>query len=130
MPVNSKQKGKRGELEAAKMLTELGYPARRSQQYAGYAGTADILCDALDGIHIEVKFGYPLSAFDLGTKRWWDAIEQCTRDSAGQPWLLLWRPKGLREWRATTQVDEDGVATWIGCDGVRSAIACIERRRK
>jgi len=51
---NSNQKGKRGELEFAGLLRELGIDARRSQQYCGTEGTADIH-SAARGVHWEVK---------------------------------------------------------------------------
>ena len=51
----SKQKGKRVEREAAKALNYwLGVEARRSVQYCGGAGDAD-LTTTLDGVHFEVK---------------------------------------------------------------------------
>ena len=51
----SKQKGKRMEREAAKALNYwLGVEARRSVQYCGGAGDAD-LTTTLDGVHFEVK---------------------------------------------------------------------------
>lgn len=55
--MNSRQKGKRGELEAAKMLTAEGFPARRSQQYCGdtKGDSSDVICDCLPDIHFEVK---------------------------------------------------------------------------
>ena len=51
--MNSRNKGKRGELEAAHMLKECGYDARRGQQFSGANGDADVV--GLPGIHIEVK---------------------------------------------------------------------------
>jgi len=55
MAINSREKGRRGEVELARKLREYGYVnARRSQQYCGANGDADIV-DALDGIHIECK---------------------------------------------------------------------------
>ena len=51
----SKQKGKRVEREAAKALNlVLGVEARRSVQYCGGAGDAD-LTTTLEGVHFEVK---------------------------------------------------------------------------
>jgi hypothetical protein len=51
----SKQKGKRMEREAAKALNlVLGVEARRSVQYCGGAGDAD-LTTTLEGVHFEVK---------------------------------------------------------------------------
>jgi hypothetical protein len=51
---NSRQKGKRGELEFAALLRDLGIEARRSQQYCGTEGHADIT-SAIPGVHWEVK---------------------------------------------------------------------------
>ena len=53
--MNSRQKGKRGEREAAKMLAAEGFPARRGQQFAGGTDSPDIVCESLPGIHFEVK---------------------------------------------------------------------------
>jgi len=50
--MNSKRKGKRGELELAKKLKEYGFSARRGQQYSGIGGD-DVV--GLDGVHIECK---------------------------------------------------------------------------
>lgn len=52
--MNSRAKGKRGELHVAHFLKDYGYDARRGQQYAGINGDADVV--GLPGIHIEVKF--------------------------------------------------------------------------
>ena len=51
---NSKDKGKRGELEVAHILQEHGYVARRTQQYCGSTGdAADVV--GLPDFHLEVK---------------------------------------------------------------------------
>jgi hypothetical protein len=70
--VNSKRKGKVGELELAKKLREYGFETRRSQQYAG--GTeesSDIV--GLPYIHIECKRVEKLNIDD--------AMEQAENDS-------------------------------------------------
>jgi Holliday junction resolvase len=51
--MNSNAKGKRGERELAKELTFYGYTARRSQQYCGANGDADVI--GLPHLHIECK---------------------------------------------------------------------------
>lgn len=51
--MNSKQKGKRGELELAHLLQTYGYPAERGVQYSGLKGNADVV--GVDGLHIECK---------------------------------------------------------------------------
>jgi Holliday junction resolvase len=54
MAINSRQKGKRGELALVNELKKHGYDVRRSQQYCGNTGDAmDII--GLQGIHIECK---------------------------------------------------------------------------
>ena len=54
MSRRSRNKGKRGEREAAKELNRLfGLEARRAQQYCGEAGDADLI--GIEGIHVEVK---------------------------------------------------------------------------
>ena len=54
MPINSKSKGKRGELELVRLIKENGYEARRTAQYCGKTGeAADVI--GLPGISIECK---------------------------------------------------------------------------
>lgn len=54
--INSKRKGKVGELEVVNLLKEKGLTARRTQQFSGKAdGTSDVLCEELKNFHIEVK---------------------------------------------------------------------------
>jgi hypothetical protein len=55
--VNSRLKGKVGELEACKFLREeIGIDARRTAQYCGNTGDAsDIVSDQCDRVHFEVK---------------------------------------------------------------------------
>lgn len=109
---NSCNKGKVGERELANYLRSLGFTdARRTQQHNGAEGKSDVVCeDSLPGLHIECKFGYPIGRFDLGTKLHEDACEQARTDSDGSPWCVLWRPKGLRQWRMTFY-DGDALAT-------------------
>ena len=49
----SREKGKRGEREVARILRDYGFDARRGEQYCGANGDADVV--GLPGIHIEVK---------------------------------------------------------------------------
>lgn len=51
--MNSRAKGKRGELELAHILSKYGYIARRGQQYSGANGDADVI--GIEGLHIECK---------------------------------------------------------------------------
>lgn len=52
----SREKGKRGEREVAKIFREAGYPeARRTSQYCGRTGDASDVT-GIPGIHLEVKY--------------------------------------------------------------------------
>lgn len=54
--INSRNKGKCGELELAKHLIGLGFDgARRGQQFSGGSDSPDVVCASLPGIHIECK---------------------------------------------------------------------------
>ena len=51
--MNSKRKGSAGERELAKILRTYGYETRRSVQYNGMQGEADVV--GVNGLHIECK---------------------------------------------------------------------------
>ena len=84
--MNSKQKGKRGELEVAKILREHGYDARRTAQYCGNTGeAADVV--GLDGYHIEVKRAEQIKIYD------W--LHQAERDhKSGDIPVVVFRKNG------------------------------------
>lgn len=50
---NSRQKGKRAELQVAHMLQEHGFDARRGQQFSGANGDPDVV--GAPFLHLEVK---------------------------------------------------------------------------
>ena len=68
----SKEKGKRGEREVAKILRSYGFDARRTAQYCGKTGDASDVV-GIDGFHIEVKFVEKLNI--------WNAVKQAERDA-------------------------------------------------
>ena len=53
MSINSRNKGKVGELELAHILGQYGFTVRRGQQYCGANGDADVV--GLPLLHIECK---------------------------------------------------------------------------
>src|SRR6476619_427503 len=71
-PMNSRQKGKRGERQWRDELRANGYDARRGQQFSGSPDSPDVVCDALPWIHFEVKAVEKLNIED--------AMEQARRD--------------------------------------------------
>lgn len=71
--MNSKQKGKRGELELAEFLRDHGFAgAARGQQFKGSPGSPDVC--GLPGHHIECKRVEALSLYN--------AYAQASRDAA------------------------------------------------
>lgn len=53
--INSRAKGKTGELEFAHYLASNGFAARRGVQYSGGHDSPDVVCEDLPDIHWEVK---------------------------------------------------------------------------
>lgn len=98
MAINSKQKGKKGELELAKALKQYGYDARRSVQYNGKAeeGQPDLL--GLPGIHVECKRTEKLKLYD--------AVDQAKRDSKNTDELpVVFHRRNNCEWVAIMPLD-------------------------
>jgi len=96
MGMMQREKGKRGEREAAAKLTELlGVPVRRSQQYKGTPEAADL--HGVPGLHFEVK-----RCERLGLYR---AVEQAEHESGDDCPVLLHRRNGKR-WVAVFYLDD------------------------
>lgn len=89
--MNSRQKGKRGELEWARVCRENGYDCRRSQQYAGANGDADVV--GLPGVHIEVK---RVERLDLDA-----AMSQSMRDAKEGEMPIVAHRKNRGGWLVT-----------------------------
>lgn len=122
MATNGKRKGKDGELEAVKLLKELGFPdAKRTVQYNGL-GKGDVECpESLPNVHIEVKRD---KALDIGNKLWWDAIVQADTDAGDKEWCVLWRKDGGKLWRLTFS-GVYGVVT-VDHSRIKSALLWLE----
>lgn len=89
--MNSRQKGKRGELEAAKVLKEYGYETRRGQQYSGAAGDADVV--GLPGIHLEIKRVEKLNISE--------AMKQSIRDARDGELPVVMHRRNRETWLVT-----------------------------
>lgn len=72
MPINSKRKGKKGELYVVNRFKEYGYECNRTAQFKGNTGRADDI-EGIDYIHAEVKFVEKLNLTE--------AMNQAIRDS-------------------------------------------------
>lgn len=95
-PVNSRRKGARGEIELAKVLTELGHPAHRGQQFRGGAESPDVVCSSLGAWHIEVKRTATCQMFSPAELEGWMA--QARADAGGKAPLVMHRWNGARDW--------------------------------
>ena len=79
MALNSRQKGKAGELEAAKTLRELfGWECGRSVQHSATQDAADLRVSSTPGLWFEVKRVEALSV----PKTMWRAVEEAGRKCA------------------------------------------------
>ncbi len=107
MPINSKEKGKRGELAFSKFCREHGYETRRGQQYAGASGDADVI--GLPKLHVEVKNTERLDLRGAMAQSISDSREGETPIVAHKKnnceWLITMRAKDFmpiyREWEAS-----------------------------
>jgi len=82
--INSRQKGARIEREAAAALAEsIGIRARRSQQYSGAAGDADLV-STIPSVHFEVK-----ARKSIGALRFMDQAREDSAKRDTMPVVLL-----------------------------------------
>ena len=92
--INSRQKGKRGELAACKAWREEGWDARRSQQFCGKGGeSADILVKCPANLHVEVKCVERLNIDD--------ALDQAHRDASPGSTPIVMHKKNFTGWKVT-----------------------------
>ena len=97
---HSRNKGKRGEREVAKIFRDAGYPARRSVQYNGRPGTAaDVV--GVPGMHIEVKFVEKESV-----RAWYKQAERDARASIKQEIPIVVHRKIREPWLVTMSLDD------------------------
>lgn len=94
--MNSRTKGKRGELELAQLLRNQGWiDARRGVQYSGINGDADIV--GVAGIHIECK-----RCENIYDEKW---IQQAERDARkGEVPVVIYR-RNHEEWKVMLRQD-------------------------
>lgn len=92
MTINSRSKGKNGELELVHVLRDRGIYARRGQQFEGTGESPDVV-HSIPGLHIECK------RCERGNL--YDWLEQATRDASdtGQVPIVCHR-RSRRQWVA------------------------------
>lgn len=115
MPINSKNKGRKGEQELARVLNELlGIQARRGQQYCGLEGNADVVLqrtvgdDKVDipGLHVECKRVECLSLYE--------ALSQSKRDAQEGEIPVICHRRNNKPWVIIFELDQlKNVAKWV-----------------
>lgn len=96
--MNSRRKGKEGELSLARKLREYGCPCRRSVQYSGANGDADVV--GLPGIHIECK---RVERLNLA-----EAMHQAERDARPGELPAVFHRRNDEPWMVTMPLE-----SWI-----------------
>lgn len=100
MALNSKQKGKRGELQFALALRDAGYKsARRGQQYSGGSESADVVCEELPHLHFEVK-----RSETVHLEKWMQQAIEDAGDSGKMPVVV--HRKNMTEWVAILRFED------------------------
>lgn len=93
--MNSKAKGKRGELELAHYLRSSGFDCHRGVQYKGSPYSPDVV--GLDGIHIECK---RVESLNIN-----NAMAQAIKD-AGEDIPVVIHRTNRAEWKVTMLLED------------------------
>lgn len=92
MPINSRTKGKAGELELAELFRFHGYTARRGQQYDGSSGSPDVVCKELHD-----DFWFECKRVEAGNLYNW--LSQAKRDGGAKVPVVMHR-RSREDWVA------------------------------
>jgi Holliday junction resolvase len=97
MAVNSRRKGKEGELELARILRTFGFDTRRGQQFKGGGDSPDVM--GLPGVHIECK-----RVQNLNIEK---AMVQSRTDADGTDDVpVVMHRKDREKWKVTMDLDD------------------------
>lgn len=96
--MNSRNKGKRGELAAVKEWKAAGYDAHRTQQFCGKGGDSDLVVKDLPWLHVEVKNAERLNIDD--------ALAQAERDRRLWTIPLVMHKKNFTGWKVTMSFED------------------------
>ncbi len=142
--MNSRAKGKRGELAACAYLRSLGFDAQRGARN-GVKGGKDIMSVELSGVHIEVKCR---ESIDLGRKELDKAMKQAREDAGTEsrqvqyengeyareydelprPYAVLWKPN-RKPWRLTFVAERPPIMVTACGDGpIKQALIWLKGR--
>lgn len=87
--MNSRQKGKRGELDLVDFLRAWGFMARRGQQFSGGGDSPDVVAN-LAGVHIECK------RVEAGNLYGW--LKQAERDAPEGKIPMVFHRRNEEQW--------------------------------
>ena len=93
--MNSRNKGKVGERELAKVLQGYGYDTRRGQQYAGANGDADVV--GIQGLHIECKRCQQVRDEEF--------LQQSEKDARESELPVVIYRRNREQWKVTMRLD-------------------------
>lgn len=96
MPINSREKGKKGEREISGILRSYGYDTRRGVQYNGADGSADVI--GLPFCHLEIKRVERLNIED--------AMSQSIHDARDGEMPVVMHRKNRCSWLVTMKLDD------------------------
>ncbi len=99
--MNSRNKGKVGERQLAKVLQSYGYDTRRGQQYAGINGDADVV--GIEGLHIECKRCQQVRDEEF--------IKQAERDARENETPVVMYRRNNEQWKVCMRL-EDFMKIW------------------
>ena len=97
--INSREKGKRAEREAAAMLNENvpNAQARRAQQYSGTEGSADLIAQGLPSLWLEVKQRQSMNLH---------RVMEESEESCGELTPVILHRKNNTDWLVTFKLDD------------------------
>ena len=95
--MNSREKGKRGELELAEELRRHGVKAFRGQQFCGLKGNPDVVVEDWPDLHVECKRSERL-VID-------NAMEQAIRDAKDKTPVVIHR-RNRGQWLVTARLHD------------------------
>ena len=103
--INSREKGRRGEVELSKLLNDYGFTTERMSQYCGKTGVADV--DGLPSIHIECKRVEKLNLEE--------AYSQSCRDAKDGEIPTVMHRKNRGEWMVSMSLEDwvEMYRSWI-----------------
>ena len=117
--VNSRRKGKEGELEVAKLLRSFGFDSHRGVQYKGGPDSPDVT--GLPGVHIEVK---RTNKFDL-----YGALRQSQRDASETEVPIVIHRRDRESWVVVLSV-EDYIDLYKKANGIERESSTEDNERE